>query len=72
MPTFFVGGFERKEHTMAEIQNNVRESDNPILNNPYEEPRFHYDAYTNGNLDYSKVLEGRRPYTSILSVTPSG
>ena len=57
---------------MAEIQNNVRESDNPILNNPYEEPRFHYDAYTNGNLDYSKVLEGRRPYTSILSVTPSG
>ena len=72
MPTFFVDGFEQKEHTMTEIQNNARESDNPILNNPYEEPRFHYDAYTNGNLDYSKVLEGRRPYTSILSVTPSG
>ena len=44
----------------------------PILNNPYEEPRFHYDAFSNGNLDYSKVLEGRRPYTSNLSVTPSG
>ena len=45
---------------------------NPILNNPYEEPRYHYDAFSNGNLDYSKVLEGRRPYTSNLSVTPSG
>lgn len=44
----------------------------PILNNPYEEPRYHYDAFSNGNLDYSKVLEGRRPYTSNLSVTPSG
>lgn len=47
-------------------------SDNPILNNPYEEPRFHYDSYSNGNLDYSKILDGRRPYTTNLSVTPSG
>lgn len=44
----------------------------PILNNPYEEPRFHYDTFSNGNLDYGKILEGRRPYTSNLSVTPSG
>ncbi len=44
----------------------------PILNNPYEEPRLHYDASSNGNIDYGRILEGRRPYTSNLSVTPSG
>ena len=45
---------------------------NPILNNPYEEPKYHYDATLDGNLDYNKILEGRRPYTSNLSISPSG
>lgn len=42
-----------------------------ILNNPYEEPKWHYDANLEGNLDYSKILEGRRPYSASLSVMPS-
>ena len=41
---------------------------NPILNNPYEEPKRHYDATLEGNLDYSKILEGRRPYSANLTV----
>lgn len=43
----------------------------PILNNPYEEPQWHYDATIEGNLDYSKILEGRRPYSPNLTVMPS-
>lgn len=42
----------------------------PILNNPYEEPKFHYDADLNGNLDYNKILEGRRPYCSHIGIAP--
>ena len=50
----------------------MKNSDNisPILNNPYEEPKWHYDATLEGNLDYSKVLEGRRPYSAHLTVMP--
>ena len=43
----------------------------PILNNPYEEPKLHYDADMNGNLDYSKILEGRRPYSAHIGVAPN-
>ncbi len=43
----------------------------PILNNPYEEPKWHYDADLEGNLDYSKVLEGRRPYSSSIGIVPN-
>ena len=43
----------------------------PILNNPYLEPMFHYDADLNGNLDYTKILPGRRKYASDISVTPN-
>lgn len=43
----------------------------PILNNPYEEPKFHYDADLNGNLDYNKILEGRRPYYSHIGIAPN-
>ncbi len=42
----------------------------PILNNPYEEPKWHYDVTLDGNLDYSKIVVGRRPYTANLTVTP--
>lgn len=34
----------------------------PILNNPYEEPRRHYWTNPEGELDYTRVLEGRRPF----------
>ena len=43
----------------------------PILNNPYNEPEWHYDATIDGNLDYSKILAGRRPYSSDLTVVPN-
>ena len=52
---------------MKEINTNK----SPILNNPYEEPKWHYDATLEGNLDYSKVLEGRRPYSANLTVMPN-
>ena len=43
----------------------------PILNNPYLEPQFHYDADINGNLDYTKILPGRRKYASDITITPN-
>lgn len=49
----------------------MKENLSPILNNPYEEPRYHYDADLNGNLDYSKILEGRRPYYSHIGIAPN-
>lgn len=45
-------------------------NDNPVLNNPYEEPKYYYDT-VRGNLDYSKVLKGRRPYMGNIDITPS-
>ena len=55
---------------MARMSGN-RENLSPILNNPYEEPRFHYDADLNGNLDYTKILDGRRPYCSHIGIAPN-
>ena len=46
------------------------DSISPILNNPYEEPKWHYDVTLDGNLDYSKILEGRRPYSAHLIRRP--
>ncbi len=43
----------------------------PILNNPYEEPKLHYDADLSGNLDYTKIIEGRRPYSAHIGVAPN-
>ena len=42
----------------------------PILNNPYEEPLYHYDTDMEGNLDYERVLDGRRPYTTLIGIQP--
>ena len=51
----------------------MKASDNisPILNNPYEEPKWHYDVTFDGNLDYSRILAGRRPYAANLTVVPN-
>lgn len=43
--------------------------DNPILNNPYEEPKYHYNVDMDDNLNYSKILEGRRPYIGNIQST---
>jgi len=44
--------------------------DNPILNNPYEEPTLHYATSISGELDYSKVCGGRRVFTPHIQSTP--
>ena len=40
--------------------------DNPILNSPYEEPKFHYATIATGQeqgaLDYAKIVDGRRVF----------
>ncbi len=46
-------------------------SENPILNNPYEEPILHYDTDKHGNLDYSHVCKSRRTFKPDLAVIPS-
>ncbi len=61
-----------KERVSKDIDNGRDiESRSPILNNPYEEPILHYDADLNGNLDYSKVLDGRRPYSATIGISPN-
>lgn len=41
---------------------------NPILNNPYEEPRRHYATSPSGELNYDDVRSERRPFTGQLQV----
>ena len=45
-------------------------NDNPILNNPYEEPKYYYDTDLNGNIDYTQIKEGRRPYGYDVNIVP--
>ena len=45
-------------------------NDNPVLNNPYEEPRYYYDTDMNGNIDYQTVINGRRPYGYDVNIVP--
>lgn len=42
----------------------------PILNNPYEEPRQHYHTDLSGNLDYTRIEAGRRPFVPDMAVVP--
>ena len=51
--------------------NNEKDGKSPILNNPYEEPQLYYDTDADGNLDYSRIVKGRRPYTSNIDIIPS-
>ena len=44
--------------------------ENPILNNPYEEPLFHYATNLAGELDYSVVKSGRRIFTPDVQSIP--
>ena len=46
-------------------------SENPILNSPYEEPKYYYATDHEGNLDYSKKIKGRRIFTPDIQVIPS-
>lgn len=46
----------------------------PILNNPYEEPLYHYDNRSNGDLSRERVLPGRRAFDAqvALNFIPTG
>jgi type III restriction enzyme len=43
---------------------------NPILNNPYEEPEWHYSTNLDGELDYEEILPGRRTFVPVKSILP--
>ena len=43
---------------------------NPILNNPYEEPQWHYATNLAGELDYSRPVKGRRVFTPEIQTIP--
>ena len=43
---------------------------NPILNNPYEEPRFHYATTSDGELDFERIEVGRRVFSPELQTVP--
>ncbi len=44
--------------------------ENPILNNPYREPQWHYSTNLQGELDYEKVESGRRLFTGEIQTIP--
>jgi type III restriction enzyme len=46
-------------------------NDNPVLNNPYEEPKYYYDTDLSGNIDYNKVINGRRPFGYDVNIVPN-
>ena len=45
--------------------------DNPILNNPYQEPTLYYDTDSDGSLDYNQIRQGRRIFKENASVVPT-
>ena len=49
----------------------IIKNDNPVLNNAYEEPKYYYDSDINGNIDYNKVINGRRPYGYDVNIVPN-
>lgn len=46
-------------------------TDNPILNNPYEEPKLHYATDPDGNLNYSDIRKGRRIFNPDIQAIPA-
>ena len=56
---------------MARDKIKVEKNDNPVLNNPYEEPKFYYDTDMNGNIDYQTIVSGRRPFGYDVNIVPN-
>lgn len=46
-------------------------NENPILNNPYAEPKLHYDTDSEGSLDYNISCKGRRIFKPDSAVIPT-
>ncbi len=45
-------------------------SNNPILNNPFEEPCFHYATNLKGEHDYGRVVSGLRLFSPEILKKP--
>src|SRR5438876_177362 len=45
-------------------------NENPILNNPYREPEWHFATNLEGELDYEKIESGRRIFTGEIQSIP--
>ncbi len=43
----------------------------PILNNPYDEPRLHYETNPEGEIDYEKIVESRRIFSPTQGPMPT-
>lgn len=48
----------------------INNSNTPVLNNPYEEPKLHYARSYDGTLDYLKVNTGRAPFVPEIPPMP--
>ncbi len=48
----------------------IANNNNPILNNPYKEPQYHYKTDMDGNIDYESIVEGRRPFGEDVNIVP--
>ncbi len=46
-------------------------SENPILNSPYDEPKLHYATDADGSLNYNDVRQGRRIFAPDMQAMPS-
>ncbi|MEK6480152.1 DEAD/DEAH box helicase family protein [Catalinimonas sp. 4WD22] len=46
-------------------------NNNPILNSPYEEPKYHYATDQNGALNYQDIREGRRIFAPDIHSIPT-
>ncbi|MDG1736102.1 MAG: hypothetical protein P8H94_09665, partial [Crocinitomicaceae bacterium] len=46
-------------------------NNNPILNSPYDEPKFHYNTNLSGELDYEQIEKGRRVFKPDQNVIPT-
>ncbi|GEM_PF-1000521 len=48
----------------------TKSAENPILNNPYKEPKRHYATDLNGDLNYADVRKGRRLFADDVQAIP--
>jgi type III restriction enzyme len=45
--------------------------ENPILNSPYDEPKYYYSSSLDGSLNYDEVLKGRRVFNTDGLIMPT-
>lgn len=65
------GNALKHTYLMRDRSDSIGQADNPVLNNPYEEPRCYYDTDLNGNIDYETIIDGRRPFGYDVNIVPN-